>query len=76
MDMSYLRTEKMQRQQNARRNLNPHREARLAMLVWHGEYAAQRGGSMDFYDRLTAFQKRQLRQWCNELEATPRGRYV
>lgn len=50
------------------RNINPHREARLAMLVWHNEYAAQRGGSMDFYDSLTDSQKSLLKKWCDELE--------
>ena len=37
----------------ARRNLEPHAEARLAMAMWGDEYAAQRGGSMDFWDRLS-----------------------
>ena len=55
------------------RNLHPHREARLAMLVWHNEYAAQGGGSMDFYDALTESQKRNLREWCDELEGKPRA---
>lgn len=36
-----------------RRNLHPHAEARLAMLVWSHEYAhEQRGGSMDFWDSI------------------------
>lgn len=34
------------------RNLNPTPEARVAMIVWGREYAAQRGGSMDFWDSL------------------------
>lgn len=57
----------------ARRNLNPHREARLAMIVWGREYAAQRGGSMDFYDGLDDSRKRLLREWCDDLDATPRA---
>ena len=40
------------------RNMNPTPEARFAMLHWHNEYAAQGGGSMDFYDKLTPRQKR------------------
>lgn len=41
--------------QQARRNMNPHAEARLAMWLWSQEYAhEQRGGSMDFWDNLGA----------------------
>jgi hypothetical protein len=40
-----------------RRNLNPHAEARLAMALWGEEYAAQRGGSMDFWDGLSESRK-------------------
>ena len=41
------------------RNLNPHAEARLAMVLWSHEYAfEQRGGSMDFWDSRTPHQKR------------------
>jgi len=54
------------------RNLNPHREARLAMMVWHKEYSEQRGGAMDFYDKLSDSEKRLCKQWCTELEATAR----
>lgn len=36
-----------------RRNLNPTQEAKIAMIVWSDEYAAQKGGSMDFWDRLS-----------------------
>lgn len=55
------------------RNLNPHKAARLAMLVWHDEYAAQGGGSMDFYDSLTAFQKRQLLTWLKDIDDSPKA---
>lgn len=40
-----------------RRNLNPHAEARLAMALWGSEYAAQSGGSMDFWDGLSESRK-------------------
>ena len=44
--------------ERARRNLNPHAEARLAMAVWSHEYAhGQRGGSMDFWDSLSPSRK-------------------
>ncbi len=35
--------------QRDRDNLNPTPEARFAMCHWHDRYAAQHGGSMDFY---------------------------
>lgn len=36
------------------RNLNPHKEARVAMTIWGREYAhEQKGGSMDFWDGLS-----------------------
>lgn len=35
------------------RNLNPTPEATVAMHLWGAEYAAQRGGSMDFWDKLS-----------------------
>jgi hypothetical protein len=38
-------------------NLNPHAEARLAMAWWSEEYAAQRGGCMDFWEGLDAPRK-------------------
>lgn len=43
----------MTEKERARRNLNPHAEARLAMSLWSHEYAhEQRGGSMDFWDSI------------------------
>lgn len=42
------------------RNLNPHAEARVAMMIWSHEYAyEQKGGSMDFWDSRTPGQKKQ-----------------
>lgn len=47
-----------------RRNLRPHAEARLAMAIWSHEYAhEQRGGSMDFWDRIGD----QRRKLCVEI---------
>ena len=57
---------------NQRRNLNPHREARLAMIKWSAQYAAQGGGSMDFWDTLHESKKRLCREWCSLLESTER----
>lgn len=43
----------------AQRNLRPHAEARLAMVLWSQEYAfEQNGGAMDFWDSRTDSQKR------------------
>lgn len=63
----------MTERERTQRNINPHREARLAMLVWGADYANQRGGSMDFYDRLSDSKKRNLREWCDALDAAPRA---
>jgi len=54
------------------RNLNPHREARLAMLVWAEEYTAHLGGSMDFWDSLDDNRKNLCRLWCTTLQETRR----
>lgn len=35
------------------RNMHPTPEAVFAMFHWHDAYAAQRGGSMDFFDQLS-----------------------
>jgi hypothetical protein len=43
----------------ARRNLNPTAPAIVAMGIWSHEYAAQRGGVMDFWDSLSESRKRQ-----------------
>lgn len=40
------------------RNLNPHAAAVAAMYLYGAEYAAQRGGSMDFWDGLDDRRKR------------------
>lgn len=50
-----------------RRNLNPHAEARLAMALWDKEYAAQRGGSMDFWDGLSESRKALCVRLLNDL---------
>ena len=53
-------------------NIHPHREARLAIIVWGKEYSEQRGGSMDFWDCLDESRKRLCREWCNNLDNTDR----
>jgi hypothetical protein len=51
-----------------RRNLNPSKEAKAAMWLWGAEYAAQRGGSMDFWDKLDASRKRLCRDLVDDIE--------
>jgi hypothetical protein len=46
-----------------RRNLNPTAPAIIAMTLYNDRYAAQSGGSMDFWDNLSAFEK----QSCIEI---------
>lgn len=36
------------------RNLTPTPEARVAMIIWSKDYVAFGGGSMDFWDSLSA----------------------
>ena len=38
---------------NDERNLNPHKPAVMAMCLLSRHYAAQSGGSMDFWDSLS-----------------------
>lgn len=53
--MSGLRNDR----ERATRNLNPHAEARLAMVLWSREYAfEQQGGCMDFWDSLSESRRR------------------
>ena len=54
-----------------RRNLNPHKAARVAMTLWNQEYARQRGGSMDFWDELTESQKELCREIVEQIEKAP-----
>lgn len=49
--------------EQARRNMRPHAEARLAMAMWGREYAyEQSGGSMDFWDALGERRQRLCQQ--------------
>lgn len=57
--------------ERTQRNLHPHKAARIAMLLWNREYAAQRGGSMDFWDKLSTSQKQICREALREIDAAP-----
>ena len=57
---------------NEKRNLYPHPEAKLAMIVWGDEYAAQNLGCMDWYDRLSDVRKRKCRMALDAIKGLPR----
>jgi hypothetical protein len=59
-----LRGDKVEDQ---RRNLNPTKAAKVAMIIWGKEYSEQGGGSMDFWDRLTPEEKRRCEIVVREL---------
>ncbi len=52
------------------RNLNPTPEATVARIIWGAEYAAQLGGSMDFWDNLDEGRKRRCRSVVKALAET------
>ena len=53
------------------RNLNPHKPARAAMWLFGKRYAAQGGGSMDFWGRLSESDKRMCRELVADIENAP-----
>ena len=53
------------------RNLNPHKAAVVAMFIYGGAYAAQGGGSMDFWDGLDDRLKRVCRDCVARMERAP-----
>lgn len=60
--------------QRQRRNLSPHAEARLAMFKWADEYGAQRGGCMDFWDKLSESRKRLCYEQVELIQTTKAAR--
>ena len=53
------------------RNLNPHKAALIAMTLYGKEYAAQRGGSMDFWEKLSPGRKDTCREIVAQLSKSP-----
>lgn len=49
------------------RNLNPTKEAIVAMIIWGKEYSEQHGGSMDFWDRLSEDRKNRCRSVVKQI---------
>lgn len=52
-------------------NANPHKPARVAMTLFNAEYAAQRGGSIDFWRNLSENKKRICREITEEIVNAP-----
>lgn len=55
----------------AQRDLNPHKAATFAMWHWHSRYAAQRLGSMGFWDSLTDREREFAQRAVMAIEAAP-----
>lgn len=55
-----------------RRNLRPHAEAKLAMVIWGPEYSRQKLGSMDWWDQLSEQRKRLVRLALDRVQGVPR----
>lgn len=57
-----------------RRNLDPHAEACLAMIIWSDDYAfKQCGGCMDFWDSLSPYRKKQCVDLVDRILASRRA---
>ena len=54
-----------------RRNLNPHKSARMAIYIYGARYAKQLGGSMDFWDSLSEYEKKMCRLLVEDIEKSP-----
>lgn len=63
-------TVKARERERDRRNLNPHAEAVAAMYLWGSQYAAQNGGSMDFWDALPEGRKQLARELVELIKRT------
>ena len=68
VDGTFLRREIMKSQVY---NLNPHKPARVAMVLYNERYASQGGGSIDFWNKLTEGEKDTCRKIVSEIESAP-----
>lgn len=50
------------------RNLNAHKAARIATIIWNDQYMAQNGGVMDFLDSLSFSKKAIARTMVLEIQ--------
>ena len=55
----------------ARRDLNPHKAARMAMWLWSANYAASGLGSMGYWDSLSEQARETCREAVSEIEDSP-----
>ena len=51
-------------------NLDPHKPARVAMILFNERYAQQCGGSMDFWESLTDSQRDLCRNLVAQIECS------
>ncbi len=54
------------------RNTHPHAEAEIARTIYAGEYEAQDGGTMDFWDSLSSKRKEYCVCLVDEILSLPR----
>lgn len=54
-----------------RRNLNPTAPACVAMAMWGKRYSEQRGGSMDFWDKLSQGEQQTCIDIAEKIKAAP-----
>lgn len=52
------------------RNLDPHRPARCAMWLFCEQYSSQKGGSMEFWDKLSESDKNMCRRMSEQISTT------
>ena len=52
------------------RNLDPHRPAICAMWLYDDQYSKQKGGSMDFWDKLSDSDKNTCRRMSEQISCT------
>ncbi len=64
----------MTEEEKMKRNLNPTPEAVIAMYMWAQEYSEQRGGSMDFWDKLSKHRKNVCINCLQRIHAAERAR--
>lgn len=56
---------------NQKRNLNPTAPAVVAMAIWGQRYAAQGGGSMEFWDKLSPGEQRTCIEIAERVREAP-----
>jgi len=52
-------------------NLNPHKPALVAMILYSSKYAAQSGGSIDFWRKLSESQMQNCREIAQQIVNAP-----